>query len=1066
MTPDAESPHLDELRRAVLEVMADAVVGTDLAGRVTLWNAAAERLHGHSAEEAMGRPADELLRDADGRVGDLERTTTTVRDEAGEAVGSLLIHRDATDGHRVELGDRRLLAVIDASPDFIGVSDLEGRPLFLNAAGRRLAGLSDMDEVRGHHITEFFAPEQRAALRNELLPRVLAQGRQAWELDFYDFRTGERIPVWWDAFRIDDPDTGEPIALATVTRDLREPRGLRQELERHRRYVDTVFANITDAFYSLDRGLRFSYLNDRAVRALAALLGEDLGAEDFLGNEVFAMFPGMLGTDTERYYRMALAEGRSIAYEYLYPPRSRWFDIRVHPTDDGLAVYFVDITDRKDAEAMRGRQTRQQTAVAELGVRASRGGEAVSLMEEAVAVVARTLDVELVAVAELSEDGTRMLLRAGEGWDPGVVGVASSLAGRGSFVGYAAWTEEPIVCVDVRREDRCRASDLILSHGVTSAAAVPIMGGGRPFGAFGVFSRGERRFEADEVNFLRAVAHVLHTAIARAEMAKRLDDVRDAERRRLARELHDETLQDLGVALARAADPEAARGGVDHELVRGLIQVGEQIRAAIYNLRLGASHAGPFPQQVTELIDRHRPRLPAVEAFVAGAVPDHPPQGVAGEVLRVLGEALTNVGRHAAASHVQVDVDLEERTLVVRVQDDGRGLADPCPPDVAGGHGIPGMRERAEVLGGELRLERPHGGGTLVELRVPLARRRPAERTRVLLVDDHAAIREAIGLAFTQDDEFIVVGQAGTLAEARLLLDGVDLAVVDLELPDGHGADLIEQLRARDRRVQTMVLTAHVDRASVARAVERGAAAVLGKTTHLHEVVAAARRLRAGETLMPLEDVVEHLRFAARQRESELEERRLIESLSPRELEVLQLLAAGLDTAAIAARLFISPRTERNHVANILAKLGVPLAAAGGDLRPPARRRRGAAGARGGLSRAPSAARGCAGRGRRPPRAPGRGSPGPSPGRPRRSRSTRRATRARGSSRGPTAARSWSAGRPRRRAARTPPGARRTGRRTPTSPRRRASGASRRCRGAAPWRGARRRRPPRGGGRR
>ena len=78
------------------------------------------------------------------------------------------------------------------------------------------------------------------------------------------------------------------------------------------------------------------------------------------------------------------------------------------------------------------------------------------------------------------------------------------------------------------------------------------------------------------------------------------------------------------------------------------------------------------------------------------------------------------------------------------------------------------------------------------------------------------------------------------------------MAILDLELPDGDGADLIEDLHDRDPRIQTLVLSAHADRASVARAVQKGAAAVLGKTTHLHEVVSAVRRVRAGETLMEL----------------------------------------------------------------------------------------------------------------------------------------------------------------------------------------------------------------------
>ena len=939
------------LHESVIEVMADAVIGTDSDYCVTLWNPAAERLYGYSAEEAMGRPARELatyendtsrLRleaalDRDGiahvelrartRSGvwlDVEVIATAVRDEAGDPVGYLGIHRDVSARKRADLEHRRLSAVVQASPDFIGVADLEGRPLFLNEAGQRLAGLQGMEEVRGHHIAEFFAPEVRAALRDELLPRLLAHGREGSELDFLNLRTGERIPVSWDAFRIDDPDTGEPLALATVTRDLRERRRAQQEIETYRRRIDTVLASITDAFYALDRDFRFSYLNDRAVQVLGDLLGEHLSREDFLGNEVFAMFPGIVGTATERNFRLALAERRTIAFEYVYPPRARWFDIRVYPSDEGLAVYFVEISDRRAADALRRRQTRQQAAVAELGLRASRGRDAVALMEEAVAVVSRTLEVELVAVAELTEDASRMLLRAGTGWEPGEVGARSAAPGRESFVGYAVETGAPIVCEDVRMEDRCRPSDLLLSHQVTSAAVVPIMGRRSPFGALGVFSRERRRFDTDEVNFLRAIANVLHSAIERAQLAQRVRDVRDAERRRLARALHDETLQELGLALTRAGNPAPGTHGVDHELVARLMRVGEQLQAAIHDLRLDVPRDQSFPTLVAELVDLHRSRLPRVDCVIAADVPEHPPRDVAIHVLRILGEALTNTGRHASASRVGVRVGLDGPTLVAGVRDDGTGIHVLRPADSTGGHGIPGMRERAELLGGELHVECPPEGGTLVELQVPLAqRRRPGDRVRVLLVDDHAAIREAIALAFAQDDEFIVTGQAGSLAEARSLLHNVDVAILDLELPDGDGADLIEDLHERDPRIQTLVLSAHADRASVASAVQKGAAAVLAKTTHLHEVVSAVRRVRAGETLMPLDEVVELLRFAGRRRERELDERRLIESLTPREREVLQLLAAALDSAAIARRLHISPRTQRNHVANILTKLEV-----------------------------------------------------------------------------------------------------------------------------------------------
>jgi DNA-binding NarL/FixJ family response regulator len=83
------------------------------------------------------------------------------------------------------------------------------------------------------------------------------------------------------------------------------------------------------------------------------------------------------------------------------------------------------------------------------------------------------------------------------------------------------------------------------------------------------------------------------------------------------------------------------------------------------------------------------------------------------------------------------------------------------------------------------------------------------------------------------------------------------------------------------------------------------------------------RRLRAGDTLMPLQDMVDLLRFAGSERERELGARRRIERLTPREREILQLLADGLDSRRVADRLCISPRTQRNHMANILSKLGL-----------------------------------------------------------------------------------------------------------------------------------------------
>jgi DNA-binding NarL/FixJ family response regulator len=172
-----------------------------------------------------------------------------------------------------------------------------------------------------------------------------------------------------------------------------------------------------------------------------------------------------------------------------------------------------------------------------------------------------------------------------------------------------------------------------------------------------------------------------------------------------------------------------------------------------------------------------------------------------------------------------------------------------------------------------------------------------------------------------------VVGQVGTLAEARKVLeDGAtkaDVAIIDLALPDGYGGDLIKELREANSETQALVLSASLDRAEIAQAIESGAAGVLHKSALLDEVAEAVLRLKAGETLLPLEEVVELLRCAASRRDQEYEAHQVIALLTSREKEVLQALAEGLDSREIAERLQISIRTERNHMASILNKLRV-----------------------------------------------------------------------------------------------------------------------------------------------
>jgi DNA-binding NarL/FixJ family response regulator len=321
----------------------------------------------------------------------------------------------------------------------------------------------------------------------------------------------------------------------------------------------------------------------------------------------------------------------------------------------------------------------------------------------------------------------------------------------------------------------------------------------------------------------------------------------------------------------------------------------------------------------------------APESEITLEINEGTPDGSAGNVgtqlLRILGEALNNARRHAHAVHVRVRVWGSSRRLCGEVSDDGLGAAAmfSASSESAAGTGLKGMRERAEMLGGHLDIRSAPGAGTTVRVEVP---RDPAaedagESIRILIVEDHAVVRQSLASAFEAESMMEVVGEAASLAEARAMLDDVDVVVLDLGLPDGFGGELIDDLHAVNRRADALVLSATLDMAELARAVENGAAGALNKAVPLHEVVEAVRRLGRGETLMSMDEISELLRFARVSHRRERADRAAIAELTRRERQVLQALADGLDTKAIADRLNISIRTERNHVSNIVAKLGV-----------------------------------------------------------------------------------------------------------------------------------------------
>lgn len=194
---------------------------------------------------------------------------------------------------------------------------------------------------------------------------------------------------------------------------------------------------------------------------------------------------------------------------------------------------------------------------------------------------------------------------------------------------------------------------------------------------------------------------------------------------------------------------------------------------------------------------------------------------------------------------------------------------------------------------------------------------------RVLLVDDHQLLTGALSGMLSRESDILVVGVAGTVAEARSLArERLDVVLMDYRLPDGTGAEATRAIKARWPAARVVMLTALNDDETVLESIQAGADGYLTKDRAVDDVVEAVRAAHAGETLLPRSVIlgIAQRVAAARDRGGE---RRQIEPLTPRELEVLRALTEGLSTPEICERLYIAPNTLRTHVQNIMGKLRV-----------------------------------------------------------------------------------------------------------------------------------------------
>lgn len=191
--------------------------------------------------------------------------------------------------------------------------------------------------------------------------------------------------------------------------------------------------------------------------------------------------------------------------------------------------------------------------------------------------------------------------------------------------------------------------------------------------------------------------------------------------------------------------------------------------------------------------------------------------------------------------------------------------------------------------------------------------------TRIFLLDDHEVVRRGIRDLIEDEDDLVVVGEAGTAAEALARLQSVtpDVAVLDARLPDGSGIEVCRQLRERSPRVGVLILTSYEDDEALFAAISAGAAGYLLKQVRGNDLVDAIRRVAAGQSMLDpavTHAVLERLRNKPQDPLAELSEQ---------ERRVFDHLRDGRSNREIAEEMTLSEKTVKNYVSTLLGKLGL-----------------------------------------------------------------------------------------------------------------------------------------------
>lgn len=371
---------------------------------------------------------------------------------------------------------------------------------------------------------------------------------------------------------------------------------------------------------------------------------------------------------------------------------------------------------------------RQQEVLASLGVTALHGAGLDELLESTARLVAEGLRAEFSKVLEFNPAENRFLVRAGVGWEPGVVGIATVGADLASPAGFALKTGKPVISNHLENEERFRTPEILQTHGVHRAMNVILQGDGRPFGVLEVDSRSEEKFEEHDLAFLQGAANVLGMAIERERHERTLKSAL-ARQQVLLREMSHRVKNSLMI-VSSMLQLQASDVG-DEGLTAHLTEASQRVMAVakVHDQLLQGSDVeqmdiGKYIEAVCDGIDDSVAQC-VIDTEVEEGI-DMPTDRAMSAAL-IVNELITNAAKYAYADasggEIKVAVAAAgDNDVTIAVRDHGAGLPAEFSFDKPNGLGMRIILSFVKQLGGSIEIRR-HTPGTEFLVTLP---RQPA----------------------------------------------------------------------------------------------------------------------------------------------------------------------------------------------------------------------------------------------------------------------------------------------------------------------------------------------------